>query len=68
MVAQSHAWLETIKRVMACDASGRKPSPFWVWQIHRGARHEITFNHGKGLGQYSTIVRVKTAAESWDRE
>lgn len=62
MVAQSHAWLEAIKRVMARDAPWRRTSPFWVWHINRRARHEITFNHGHGLGQHSTIVRVKTAA------
>lgn len=34
-------------------------------RVHSGSgmsEHEITFNHGKGLGQYSTIVHVKTAA------
>lgn len=46
MVAQSHAWLEMIKRVVARDSSWRKTSPFWVWHIHRGARHEITSSAG----------------------
>lgn len=31
MLAQSYAWLEAIKGVVARDASWRRTSPLWVW-------------------------------------